>query len=188
MSEVKTTVTTEVNTAAPERHGRPARDVRGGNRQRSRRNQTPRTPREFDSRMISVRRVSRSYKGGKRLRLSVCVVVGDYKGRVGIGNGKGADVKEAQTKAVEDAKKNMIMVQLKGVTIPHEVLAKFGASSVFMRPAAPGTGIIAGGSVRAVAELAGIKDILSKLLGSRNAINNAYVTIEALKSLRAAKL
>ena len=116
------------------------------------------------------------------------VVVGDRKGRVGVGLGKGSEVRAAQEKAVGRAKKSLIFVPLKGNTIPHDIKAKFGAAKVFMKPAAPGTGIVAGSSMRMIAEVAGIKDILGKIFGTNNSISNAYATIEALKQLRDTRL
>lgn len=142
----------------------------------------------FDSKLISIRRVTRVYKGGKRMRISVVTVVGDKKGRIGIGVGKGADVKAAEEKALSYAKKHLVFVEKKGNTIPHEVMHKTGAAKVFLKPAAPGTGIIAGTSVRAVVELAGIKDILTKVIGTKNSINNAYATIDALSTLRSSRI
>lgn len=142
----------------------------------------------FDHKIINIRRVSRMYKGGRRMRLSVFVVVGDKKGKVGVGLGKGSDVRTAQQKAISAAKKNLVQVQLKGNTIPHEVKHKVGAAKVLLKPASPGTGIIAGSSVRSVAEMAGVKDILSKILGTNNSISNAYATLEALRTLRASRL
>lgn len=143
---------------------------------------------EFDSKIISIRRVTRVYKGGKRMRLSVVTVVGDRKGRVGIGVGKGADVRSAEQKAAAYAKKHLVSIDRKGDTIAHDISFKKGAAKVFLKPAAPGTGIIAGSSVRAVVEMAGIKDILTKVLGTRNPINNAYATLEALSSIKNTKL
>ncbi len=142
----------------------------------------------FDIRLISIRRVTRVHKGGKRMRLSVVAVVGDRKGKVGIGIGKGSDVKTAEDKAVSYAKKHLVYIDKKGDTIPHEIQYKSGAAKVFLKPAAPGTGIIAGASVRAIVELAGIKDILTKIIGSKNSINNAYATLEALTTLRNTRL
>src|SRR5690606_31231043 len=127
--------------------------------------------------------VTRVYKGGKRMRLSVLVVVGDRAGKVGIGLGKGTDVKSAEEKAVKQAEKHMIEIIKKGNTIPHQVLHKKGAAKVLLKPAAAGTGVIAGGSVRAVVELAGIKDILSETIGANNQITNVYATLEALAKL-----
>ncbi|MCA9379191.1 30S ribosomal protein S5 [Candidatus Dojkabacteria bacterium] len=143
---------------------------------------------EFDSRLISIRRVSRMYKGGRRMRMSVVVIAGDKKGRVGIGLGKGADVSLAQSKAMEHAKRNLVMVPLKGNTIPHEVMHKYRSSKIMLKPAAPGTGLVAGATVKAVLELAGVKDILSKSLGSNNQINVAQAVIEALQTLRVTRL
>lgn len=152
---------------------------RGG---RGRKNQD-----EFDKRIVSIRRVTRVYKGGKRMRLSVMVVAGDKKGRVGAGIGKGADVRSAEEKAYNQAKKNMVSVNLKGTTIPHQTQYKKGAAKVFMKPAAPGTGVIAGGAVRDVLEVVGISDILTKIIGSNNSVSNVYTTIEALQSLLPAR-
>lgn len=139
---------------------------------------------EFDVRLVSIRRVAKVKAGGKRLRMSVLVVVGDKAGKVGIALAKGKGVKDAQNKAVNKAKKNMVKVALKGQTIPHEITQKYKAAKVFLKPAAPGTGVIAGGAVRAVVEVTGIKDILSKVIGSKNVVTNVYATFEALKNLR----
>ncbi|MDD3648345.1 MAG: 30S ribosomal protein S5 [Candidatus Dojkabacteria bacterium] len=139
---------------------------------------------ELDVRLVSIRRVSKVKAGGKRLRLSVMVVIGDKKGNIGVAIGKGKDVRSAQEKAVNKAKKNMIKVLLKGQTIPHEVTIKYKAAKVMLKPAVPGTGVIAGGAVRAVVEASGIKDILSKVLGTKNTIPNVYATFNALKSLK----
>jgi small subunit ribosomal protein S5 len=137
----------------------------------------------IEKKIISIRRVTRVYKGGKRMRLSVLVVAGDKNGRVGAGIGKGADVRTAEEKAFKQAKKNMVKINRKKNTIPHTVSYKKGAAKIILRPASPGTGIIAGGAIRAVVELAGIKDILSKILGTSNKNSNVYATIEALKTL-----
>jgi small subunit ribosomal protein S5 len=139
---------------------------------------------EFDVKLVSIRRVAKVNQGGKRLRISVMVVIGDRKGRVGVAIAKGKDVKDAETKAINKAKRTLVKIALKGQTIPHEIYQKFGAAKVFLKPAAPGTGVIAGGAVRAVAELAGIKDILSKVLGTKNNITNVYATFIAFKNLR----
>jgi small subunit ribosomal protein S5 len=157
-----------------------------GDRQRRPRKQEPDDG--FDHRVINVRRVSRMYKGGRRLRISTFVVVGDRAGRIGIGLGKGIDAQQAQAKAIEKAKKSLVMITLKGNTIPHEITFKHRASKVLLMPAAPGTGLVAGATVKAVAELAGVKDILTKVMGSTNQINVAYATLEALKSLRSTRL
>ncbi|GIW58812.1 MAG: hypothetical protein KatS3mg086_097 [Candidatus Dojkabacteria bacterium] len=142
----------------------------------------------FDHRIIEVRRVTRMYKGGRRLRMSVFVAVGDKNGRVGIGIGKAGDIRAAQQKAIRQAKKNLVHVQLVGNTIPHAVDHKMKAAKVIIKPASPGTGIVAGSSMRIIAELAGIKDMLGKILGTNNKITNAYATIEALQLLRSTKL
>src|SRR3972149_10223869 len=139
---------------------------------------------EFDKKIISIRRVAKTYSGGKRMRLSVFLVVGDRKGRVGVGIGKGSDVISAEEKAINQAKRSMVLIKLKGNTIAHEMLYKKGAAKVFMKPAAPGTGVIASGPLRAIFEAAGIKDILSKVIGCSNKIANAYAAFEALKKLK----
>lgn len=139
---------------------------------------------EFDKKIVSIRRVTRVYEGGKRMRLSVCLVIGDKKGRLGIGMGKGADVRAAEEKAYNYAKKHMMTVPLNENTIPHQVNHKKGAAKIIMRPAAPGTGIVAGSSVRAVLEVAGVKDVLTKILGTNNQINNAYAAVEALTTMK----
>ena len=138
---------------------------------------------DIESKIVSIRRVTRVYKGGKRMRLSVFVVVGNKNGKVGVGIGKGADVKTAEMKAIAQAKRNMLDVNIKGNTIPHEIKHKRGAAKVLLKPASPGTGVIAGSSVRSVLELAGVKDILTKIIGTNNKINNTYATVEALSLL-----
>ncbi len=142
-----------------------------------------RPEKEFDERVIQIDRVTRVVKGGRRLRFRATVVVGDRNGKVGVGVAKGAAVVLAITKAIAKAKKNMTEVNLYNSTIPHEVNRVYCGAKVFLKPASPGTGVIAGGAVRAVVEAAGVKDILSKMLGSTNKINNVYATFEALKSL-----
>ena len=139
---------------------------------------------DLKSTIVSIRRVAKTVKGGRNMRFSVTVVVGDGNGHVGYGLGKAAEVPEAIRKGIEDAKKNMIEVSLHGNTIPHDVLGEYGAGSVLLRPASEGTGIIAGKTVRAIVELAGIKNIRAKSLRSNNPTNVVKATFEGLKALR----
>ena len=142
---------------------------------------------DLKEKLICLNRVCKTVKGGRKMKFSALVVVGDGKGVVGIGLGKSIEIPYAVNKAVEDAKKNLIRVTLKGTTIPHELVADYGASSVVLKPAAEGTGVIAGGAVRDILEMAGIKDIRTKALHSRNPQNLAQATICGLASLRDAK-
>ena len=139
---------------------------------------------DFNQRILDLARVTRVMGGGKRMSFRACVAVGDYKGKVGIGMGKGADVTIAVQKAVNIAKKNIVCIPLVNETIPHEVYNKFGASKILFKPAKKGRGVIAGGVVRVILELGGVKNITSKILGTNNKVNNSKCTIEALKLLR----
>ena len=150
-------------------------------------NREPREQSELKEQMVALNRVSKTVKGGRIARFAALMVVGDGNGHVGYGLGKAAEVPEAIRKGVEDAKKNMIEVSLKGSTIPHETIGVFGAGKVLLKPAAPGTGIIAGDKVRVVLELAGIKNIRAKCLRSNNPTNVVKATIEGLKALRTAE-
>jgi small subunit ribosomal protein S5 len=139
---------------------------------------------EFKEKIIQVNRVSKKTKGGNKIGFSVLVVVGDGKGRVGVGLGKSPDVQSSIKKAVTYAKKHLLTVPMKETTIPHPINVKLGAAKIMLRPASVGTGVIAGGAVRAVADAAGIHDILSKVLGTANKASNVYATMEALRRLR----
>ena len=143
-----------------------------------------REPSEFIEKVVCTNRVSKTVKGGRVMKFSALMVVGDGKGKVGFGLGKAAEVPEAIRKGIEDAKKNMINVSLSGSTIPHEIIGEAGAGRVLMKPAAPGTGVIAGGPVRIIMEAAGIKDIRTKCLRSNNPCNVVTATFEGLKALR----
>lgn len=155
-------------------NGRPAKDQ-------------PQEEKQFDERILNIDRVARVVKGGRRFRFRALAVAGDRKHKVGIGSAKGADVTTAVAKAMEVAKKNMVTVHLYKETLPHEASAKVGGAHILIKPASPGTGLIAGGVVRTVLEVAGVRNALSKSLGSTNKTNTAYATLEALQSIVPAK-
>ena len=145
-----------------------------------------REPKEFEDVVVSINRVSKTVKGGRRMRFAALVVVGDKKGRVGFGLGKASEVPDAIKKATDAANKSVFRVKLvdNNRTVPHSYTGSHGASSVFLSPAAPGTGVIAGGAVRSILELAGISDVYSKIIGSRTPVNVVYATIDALRNMR----
>src|SRR6185369_9351375 len=162
-------------------------DRRGPGGPRGRRPEMAPEEKQFDERVVHIDRVARVVKGGRRFRFRALVVVGDRKNRVGIGSAKGADVTAAVTKATEIAKKHFVHVHVHNGTIPHEVTAKVSGANILVKPASPGTGLIAGGTVRTVLEVAGISNALSKSLGSSNKTNAAYATVAALQTLVPAK-
>lgn len=161
---------------------RPATTGRRDDRRGRRPDQAP-EEKQFDERVIHINRVARVVKGGRRFRFQALVVVGDRKNKVGVGVSKGADVTAAVTKATDVAKKNMVKIDLYKGTLPHEAEAKVGGAHILIKPASAGTGLIAGGVVRTVLEVAGVSNVLSKSLGSSNKINTAYATVKALEDL-----
>lgn len=184
--------TTPQAPAAPANAGNrpPRRDGgQGGNRglRRDGRGPVAEEKKEFDERIVHIDRVARVVKGGRRFRFRALVVVGDHKGKVGIGIAKGADVTAAVTKATEVAKKHMVKINLYKGTLPHEALGKVSGARILIKPASAGTGLIAGGVVRTILEVTGVSNVLSKSLGSTNKANTAYATIQALESLEPAK-
>ncbi len=168
---------------AEERNERKGRRE-GGGRGRKREDRTPREKPEFEERVVHISRNSKVVKGGRRFSFGALVVVGDRKGRVGYGLGKAAEVAEAIRKAGESAKRNLQTVTMRGTTLPHDALGKYSGAQVLIRPASEGTGIIAGGPCRAVLELAGVRDVLAKSLGSNNHLNVTKATLTALGQLR----
>jgi len=181
MAETTTANTTNAARPAP----RGTNDRRGGGRPggRPNANGAPREEKQFEELVVNIDRVARVVKGGRRFRFKALVVVGDKKGKVGVGVSKGQDVQVAITKATDVAKKHLISIPVVNGTIPHDVEIKLGGARVLLKPAAPGTGIIAGGVVRSIIGVTGINNLLSKSLGSTNKVNIAYATIEALQSL-----
>lgn len=170
-------------TQAPRGNNQRGGQGQRGNNRGPRRDQAPQEPKQFEELVINIDRVSRVVKGGRRFRFKALVVVGDRKTKVGVGVAKGTDVQTAVQKATDVAKKNLIVLPIVNGTIPHENEVKFSGARVLLKPAAPGTGIIAGGVVRSIIGVTGINNLLSKSLNSTNKVNIAYATIEALRTL-----
>ena len=168
---------------APRGGQRGGQGQRGGNNRGPRRDQAPQEPKQFEELVINIDRVSRVVKGGRRFRFKALVVVGDRKAKVGVGVAKGQDVQTAVQKATDVAKKNLITIPIVNETIPHDNEVKYSGARVLLKPAAPGTGIIAGGVVRSIIGVTGIRNLLSKSLNSTNKVNIAYATVEALRGL-----
>ncbi|MBO4537795.1 MAG: 30S ribosomal protein S5 [Erysipelotrichaceae bacterium] len=194
-NKVENKVVNEAEAAAPQTEARSDErrndrrggrdDRRGPRRDNDRRGRRPERPeKEFEERVVKINRITKVVKGGRRMRFSALVVVGDKKGRVGFGTGKAKEVPDAIRKATEAATKNVFKVKLVGTTLSHETVGEYGAAKVVIRPAADGTGVIAGGPVRAVLELAGVSNILSKCLGSRTPINLVRATCNGLKNMK----
>ena len=151
----------------------------------NRRQQYEGAPKEFEETVVQINRVSKKTKGGNQMRFSALVVVGDRKGKVGVGLAKAADVRSAIRKSIEAAKRKLIVVPIVGTTVPYSVHEKFSAAKILLKPAPPGSGIIAGGPMRVVLEAAGIRDAVGKILGTKNKISNVYATLEALQTISA---
>ena len=183
MAEVQTNAAAPAPQAARGGNNRGGQGGRGGNNRGPRRDQAPQEPKQFEELVINIDRVSRVVKGGRRFRFKALVVVGDRKNKVGVGVAKGADVQAAVQKATDVAKKNLIVIPIINETIPHDNEVKFSGARVLLKPAAPGTGIIAGGVVRSIIGVTGIRNLLSKSLNSTNKVNIAYATVEALRTL-----
>lgn len=184
---IQQAATEQAAQAQPHPRGGRGGDRRGPGGPRGRRPEMAPEEKQFDERVVHIDRVARVVKGGRRFRFRALVVVGDRKNRVGVGTAKGADVTAAVTKATEVAKKHFVTVPVYKGTIPHEAEARVSGARILIKPAAPGTGLIAGGTVRVVLEVAGISNVLSKSLGSSNKTNAAYATIAALQSIVPAK-
>lgn len=183
MADAQQATTPAADTQATAPRGGQRGGGRGGNNRGPRRDQAPQEPKQFEELVINIDRVSRVVKGGRRFRFKALVVVGDRKNKVGVGVAKGADVQAAVQKATDIAKKNLIVIPIVNETIPHENEVKYSGARVLLKPAAPGTGIIAGGVVRSIIGTTGIRNMLSKSLNSTNKVNIAYATIEALRGL-----
>lgn len=183
--EAKETASTKPENPNSSREFKGKRNFRGKG---GRRDNRERAPKEYEERVVTINRVSKTVKGGRRMKFSSLVVIGNGKGKYGFGTGKSTEVPDAIKKAVDAAKANTFMVHMvKGDTIPHEVIGKFGATKVFLKPAPEGTGIIAGGPVRAILELSGVKNVYSKVYGSRTAINIIRATNDGLSNLKSYK-
>lgn len=183
-SDIKSAVPAAPNAKEAPRRGRGGERGAGGPGGRRPRRDGPERDQEFDQKIIDLARVTRVMAGGKRMRFRACVAIGDHKGRVGVGLGKGADVSLAISKATANAKKDLVIIPIYEDTLPHETYIKYGAAKILLKPAPRGTGVIAGGAVRSVLDLGGVLNVAAKMLGSRSKINNARATILALRQLK----
>lgn len=183
MAETQNAAAPAAQAGAPRGNNQRGGQGQRGNNRGPRRDQAPQEPKQFEELVINIDRVSRVVKGGRRFRFKALVVVGDRKNKVGVGVAKGTDVQTAVQKATDVAKKNLIVIPIVNGTIPHENEVKFSGARVLLKPAAPGTGIIAGGVVRSIIGVTSINNLLSKSLNSTNKVNIAYATVEALRSL-----